>query len=128
MRIIRTFLVSIAVIFFTACADTQSQESEGYGENRVDPRKICSKYKYKSDMSVKCYEKVAHDNPNSPDAHYFLAVTYIWVGDKNSTLKEYKILKDMGSDYTILLIDVIEKVQPEWFDRYYQEELKRRVR
>lgn len=126
MKLSRTHLISIAVLFLATSASAQPQDSyESYWENRLDPRTICGKYDIRSDEAVRCYEKVMHDNPDSPDAHYFLGVAYVWVGDKNSTLKEYKTLREMDIGYAGLLIDAIYHVQPEWFDGYYQEEFKR---
>lgn len=119
-------LILIVVIFFAAPTSAQFLDTgECYWENRLDPRTICGKYDIKSDEAVRCYEKVMHDYPDSPDAHYFLGVAYVWAGDKSATLKEYKTLRDMDTGSAILLIDVIYHVQKEWFDDYYQEEYQR---
>lgn len=124
MDLFKTHLISIALLFLTASASAQTQDFyESHGENRLDPRDICG-HLSRGDEKVRCYEKVAHDNPDSPDAHYFLAVAYVWAGDKKSTLKEYKILKEMHTGIEILLLDGIYHIQPEWFDKYYQEEAK----
>lgn len=126
MKLSRAHLISIAVMFFAASASAQPQDSyESYWENRLDPRTICGKYDIKSDEAVRCYEKVMHDNPDSPDAHYFLGVAYVWSGDKYSTLKEYKVLREMEIGYAAMLIDVIYHVKPEWYNNYYRKEYKR---
>lgn len=89
-----------------------------------DPRAVCQRFdlKTQSEEAVKCYEEVALENPESPQAQYFLGVAYVWAGDEMSTHKQYLLLKKMDYGSAYLLIDVIYHVRPQWIDEYYQEE------
>lgn len=94
----------------------------------VDPRPICIEYDLQSrpQEAVKCYEKVAKNNPDSVEAQLALGVAYIYADDEQSTRKQYEILKKQSlSTATIMLVGFgIAAGKPEWLD-YYEKDKKR---
>jgi len=94
----------------------------------VDPRPICIGYDLQSkpQEAVKCYEKVAKNNPDSVDAQLFLGVAYIYADDEQSTRKQYEILKKQSlSTATIMLVGFgIAAGKPEWLDYYEKDNIR----
>ncbi len=48
-------------------------------------------------------------NPDFAEAHYYLGVAYLGLNDKDSALEQYKILKNLGSEWANKLFNEINK-------------------
>jgi len=57
--------------------------------------------------AVEAFKQAIRIDPDDADAHYNLGVTYILIGDRNSALNEYKILKELDIDLANKLFDLI---------------------
>lgn len=75
--------------------------------------------------NVKCHEKVVRAYPDSPKAHYFLAVAYIYADDEKSTRTQFEELKRLDAKgWQMLLIDAVWHIKKDWMPAY-EEDLKR---
>jgi len=96
-------------------------------QQEVDPRPICEKYDLQSrpKESVKCYEKVAQDNPDSMTAQEFLGSAYIYADDEMSTRKQYEILLKHDAQQAFFFMGFgVAVLKPEWMG-YYEERHKK---
>lgn len=96
-------------------------------KQEVDPRSICGTDSLQSrpQDSVKCYEKVAKNNPDSVTAQFFLGIAYIHTGDELSTRKQYEILKKQSLyDTTDFVIFGIPIMKPKWLDYYKKDKIR----
>jgi len=57
--------------------------------------------------AIEAFKQAVRINPDDAKAHYGLGVTYHLIGDDNSALKEYKILKELDIDLANKLFDMI---------------------
>ena len=57
--------------------------------------------------AVEAFKQAIRIDPDDAKAHYNLGVTYILIGDRNSALNEYKILKELDIDLANKLFDLI---------------------
>ncbi len=60
-------------------------------------------------QAAESYKQAIRIDPNNVDAHYALGGISFFVGDKNSALNEYKILKELDIDLANDLFDTIYK-------------------
>jgi len=58
--------------------------------------------------AIEAYKEAIRINSNYANAHYMLAIAYLSIGDKDSTLDEYKILKELNIDLANKLFDLIK--------------------
>lgn len=88
-------------------------------EQFVNARKKCDQYDIRTQSSeaVKCYEKEARKNPTSPHAQYLLGAAYIYAEDLPGTMKQYSLLRNMSTNFTMLLLDGIAHIQPTWLEQ-----------
>jgi TonB family protein len=49
-----------------------------------------------NELALEVFKQVAAANPESPSAHFKLGLTYFKIGDKQSAMNEYTILKDLS--------------------------------
>ncbi len=92
----------------------------------VDPRPICeiSDLQSTPQEPVKCYEKVAKDNPDSMTAQFFLGTEYIYADDEISARKQFEILLKQDLQQAFFFVGFgITVLKPEWKD-YYLERLE----
>ncbi|MGE5577843.1 MAG: tetratricopeptide repeat protein, partial [Syntrophothermus sp.] len=54
-------------------------------------------------------EKVVEKDPGHAEAYFNLGMTYLQLGDKNSALSEYEVLKKLNPDLAKKLADSINK-------------------
>jgi tetratricopeptide (TPR) repeat protein len=54
------------------------------------------------------YKKAIRIEPEFVLAHYFMGLAYLELGDKDSALKEFRILKHLDEDYANDLYSVFE--------------------
>ena len=59
--------------------------------------------------AVESYKQAIKIKPDDSEAHYNLGFAYLRVSDKDSTLKEYKILKNLDTEKANKLFDLIYK-------------------
>jgi len=57
--------------------------------------------------AIEAHKQAIHINPDYVEAHFLLAINYLIIGDKNSALNEYKILKELDIDKANELFDSI---------------------
>ena len=57
--------------------------------------------------AIAAFKQAIYIDPDDPEAHYNLGITYILIGDRNSALNEYKILKELDIDLANKLFDLI---------------------
>lgn len=58
--------------------------------------------------ALEAYKQAIRIKPDFMIAHFFLGLAYLELRDKNSALKEYKILKDLDRNYAKDLLNMIE--------------------
>lgn len=63
----------------------------------------------RNEDALAVFKQIAADTPESPTAHYQLGLTYLKIGDKQSALNEYTILKEMNSQLAEALQRSLEK-------------------
>ena len=91
----------------------------------VDPRPICEIFDLQStpQEAVKCYEKVAKDNPDSMTAQNFLGVAYIYADDEISTRKQFEILLKHDLQQAFFFVAFgIAVLKPDWMDYYLERQ------
>ena len=59
--------------------------------------------------AIDSFKQAIRIKPDYADAHYGLGLIYVLVGDRNSALEEYKILKDLDTKSANRLFDNIYK-------------------
>ena len=57
--------------------------------------------------AIEAYKQAIRINPDDADAHCNLGIAYLLIGDMNSALNEYKILKELDIDLANKLFDLI---------------------
>jgi len=57
--------------------------------------------------AIEALKQAVRINPDDAKAHYSLGGTYLLIGDRNSALKEHKILKELDIDLANKLLDMI---------------------
>lgn len=62
-----------------------------------------------NEVALEVFKQVVAANPESPSAHYQLGLTYLKIGDKQSAINEYTILKDLNSQLADALHRSLEK-------------------
>jgi TonB family protein len=56
-----------------------------------------------NELALEVFKQVAVANPESPSAHFKLGLTYLKIGDKQSAMNEYNILKDLSPQLADML-------------------------
>ncbi|MEN3187033.1 MAG: tetratricopeptide repeat protein [Atribacterota bacterium] len=59
--------------------------------------------------AIEAFKQVIRIEPHYAEAHYGLRLTYLKTGDRGSALEEYKILKNLNSDFAEKLFNQISK-------------------
>lgn len=59
--------------------------------------------------ALEVFQEAVRINPDDAEAHYFLGVTYLNKGDKDSALEEYKILKNLHQSLAKDLFNLLKK-------------------
>jgi len=57
--------------------------------------------------TIEAYKQAIRIDPNSAYTHYDLGIAYLAIGDRNSALNEYKILKELDIDKANELFELI---------------------
>ena len=57
--------------------------------------------------AIEAYKQAIRIDPDYADVHHGLGQAYLVIGDKNSALNEYKILKEIDIDLASKLFDLI---------------------
>jgi len=57
--------------------------------------------------AIAAFKQAIYIDPDDPEAHYNLGITYILIGDRNSALNEYKILKKLDINLANKLFDLV---------------------
>ena len=63
----------------------------------------------RNEEALEVFKEVATANPESPSAHYQLGLTYLKIGNKQSAMNEYMILKDLNEQLAEALHRSLEK-------------------
>jgi len=63
----------------------------------------------KYDEGIKHIRKVLEENPRSSQAHFSLGLVFLWKGDRDSALKQYKVLKALDPALADTLLRMIER-------------------
>jgi tetratricopeptide (TPR) repeat protein len=59
--------------------------------------------------AIEAYKQAIRIKPDDAEAHYLLGITYLIIGDKDSALEEYKILKTLDVELAKELFNLINK-------------------
>jgi len=83
-------------------------------EEYIEVRQMCDKHDLKThiDEALECLEEAARKNPESPEAQYLLGVAHVYADNLPETQKQYDILRNLSTNFTKLLLDVIAHVKP----------------
>lgn len=63
----------------------------------------------RNEDALEVFKQIAASNPESPSAHYQLGLTYLKIGDKQSAMNEYNILKALSPQLADALHRSLEK-------------------
>jgi len=57
--------------------------------------------------AVSAYQQAIRFKPDDARVHYNLAMAHLMINDKDSALKEYRVLKDLDKDLANRLLNII---------------------